>query len=84
MGEVQSATRTPADVAGAPINKYFCNLMNALGVKAGADGFAAIDGTEEVVNFGYYDNTKDFATFLTNSPAPASINDPGAFEDLKA
>src|SRR5690606_287269 len=33
---------TPPEVANAPINKYYCNLMNAIGVKAGADGFPAV------------------------------------------
>lgn len=84
FNEVQTKTRTPSNVARAPINKYFCNLMNALGVKAGADGFAAKGGTAPVTHFGYYDNTKDFATFLTANPAPSKINEPGEFEDLKA
>jgi hypothetical protein len=55
-----------------------------LGVKAGADGYAAVGGAQEVINFGYYDDTKDFITFLTDTPAPAKIKDPGEFTQLKA
>lgn len=84
FNEVQSSTRTPGEVAGRPINKYFCNLMNALGVKAGADGFAALGGSGPVTHFGYYDDTKAFATFLTDQPAPPAIEDPGEYEELRA
>ena len=52
---------TPPTVATMPINKYFCNLMNAIGVKAGADGFPAVGGTNEVTQFGKYDDT-NFST----------------------
>jgi hypothetical protein len=72
---------TPGDVAKAPINKYFCNLMNAIGVKAGADGFPAIGGTAEVTHFGKYDDTK---LFKGAGPNPVTIKDPGEFTDLKA
>jgi hypothetical protein len=78
------STGTPKDIANAPINKYFCNLMNAIGVKAGADGFAAKGGTAPVTNFGYYDDTKDFIKFLTDNPPPPMIKKPGEFEELKA
>jgi hypothetical protein len=74
-------TGTDPALANAPINKYYCNLMNALGVKAGADGFPAVGGTEEVTKFGMYDRTEDFIGGGTNPPM---IHDPGAFEDLKA
>lgn len=77
-------TGTPKEFANAPINKYFCNLLNAIGVKADESGFPAIGGTQPVSSFGMYDNTKDFATFLTNNIAPPKINDPGEFEELKA
>ena len=30
-----TSSGTPAEFANAPINKYFCNLMNAIGVRAG-------------------------------------------------
>jgi hypothetical protein len=70
---------TPADQGSMPINKYFCNLMNAIGVKAGADGFAAKGGTEEVTHFGKYDDTK-----LFNGNEPAQIKSPGAYAELRA
>lgn len=78
---VSQATGTPATFANAPINKYYCNLMNALGVKAGADGFPLKGGTAEVIKFGMYDKTEDFIGGGTNPPL---IHDPGAFEALKA
>lgn len=74
-------TGTPEGVAVAPINKYFCNLMNALGVRAGSDGFPAENGTEEVTHFGMYDNTADFFGGGSNPP---KINNPGEFTELKA
>jgi len=70
---------TPPNVATQPINKYFCNLLNAIGVKAGADGFPAIGGTEPVSRFGKYDNSTDF-----NSDKPASITNPGEYAELRA
>ncbi|HEX2672086.1 MAG TPA: Tat pathway signal sequence, partial [Polyangiaceae bacterium] len=78
---VSQATGTPPTAGNAPINKYYCNLMNALGVKAGADGFPLKDGTAEVVRFGMYDKTEDFIGGGTNPPL---IHDPGGFEALKA
>jgi hypothetical protein len=54
--------------------------MNALGVKAGADGFAAEGGTQEVTHFGMYDKTEDF---IHGGTAPAKINSPGGFMELK-
>ena len=62
-----------------PINKYFCSLMNAIGVKAGADGFAAKGGAQEVTHFGKYDDTK-----LFNSNEPAQIKSPGEYTELRA
>lgn len=76
-----NSTGTDPTLANAPINKYFCNLMNALGVRAGADGFAAKNGTTEVSRFGRYDKTEDF---VHGGTAPAMINDPGEFVALKA
>jgi len=82
-GQTPSATLdawgTPPDVATQPINKYFCNLMNAIGVKAGADGHPAKGGTEPVIKFGKYDDTKLFRT-----ETPAIIKDPGEYADLRA
>ncbi len=75
---------TPPNLANAPINKYFCSLMNALQVTAGEDGFPALGGSAPVTHFGYYDNTKDFASFLQQEPVPPTIKDPGEFEALRA
>jgi hypothetical protein len=80
MNEVDT-TGTTEGTAVAPINKYFCNIMNALGVKAGTDGFPKKDGTQPVTHFGMYDDTSDFFGGGTN---PAKINDPGEFTALKA
>jgi hypothetical protein len=55
--------------------------MNALGVKAGADGFPLRGGTAEVTKFGRYDRTEDFIGGTAN---PAVIHDPGEFTALKA
>jgi hypothetical protein len=74
------ATGTPADIANAPVNKYYCNLMNAIGVKAGSDGFPRVGGTEEVTHYGMYDDTTDFSSGGENPP---KINDPGEFEELR-
>jgi hypothetical protein len=76
-----TSTGTEKQLGNAPINKYFCNLMNAIGVKAGADGFPAVGGTQEVTHYGMYDKTEDFASGGSN---PATINSPGGFEELKA
>jgi len=70
---------TPPDVATQPINKYYCNLMNALGVKAGDDGFPAMGGTEPVSRYGKYDDTTLFGT-----DAPAVIKNPGEYTELRA
>jgi hypothetical protein len=75
------STGTPADLASAPINKYFVTLMNALGVKAGEDGFPAVGGAAEVTHYGMYDRTEDFVGGGTNPP---NITDPGPFDALKA
>lgn len=70
---------TPPDIATQPINRYFCSLMNAIGVKAGADGYPMKGGTEVVTKYGKYDNSADF-----NTNNPAAINDPGEFMQLRA
>jgi hypothetical protein len=74
------STGTEATKANAPINKYYVNLMNAMGVKAGADGFALKGGSAEVTHFGKYDKTEDFI----GGDKPAKINSPGGFDALKA
>jgi hypothetical protein len=78
FGEVDS-TGTPSSAGNAPINKYFCSLMNAIGVKAGADGFPAAGGTEPVTRFGKYDDSTRFP-----SNDPVTISDPGEFTALRA
>jgi hypothetical protein len=70
---------TPPDVATQPINKYFCNLMNAIGVKAGPDGHPLKGGTAPVTHYGKYDDTTLFGT-----DAPAIIKDPGEYAALRA
>jgi hypothetical protein len=78
---LHQASGTDPGLANAPVNKYYCNLMNALGVRAGADGFAALNGTSEVTKFGMYDKTEDFIGGGTNPPL---IRDPGEYAALKA
>jgi hypothetical protein len=70
---------TPPEQATMPINKYYCNLMNAIGVKAGPDGFPVKGGTEPVTKYGKYDDTRLFPT-----DAPAVITNPGEFTELRA
>jgi hypothetical protein len=74
-------TGTDPAYGNAPINKYFCNLMNMLGVKAGEDGFPLAGGEAEVTKFGMYDKTEDFVGGGTNPPM---IHSPGGFDSLKA
>ncbi len=80
MGHTQASGTDPS-VANAPINKYYVSLMNALGVKAGDDGFPQVGGTAEVTKFGMYDKTEDFIGGGTNPPL---IRSPGGFDALKA
>ncbi|KYF96889.1 Tat pathway signal sequence [Sorangium cellulosum] len=79
---VNQGTGTDPKIGNAPINKYFCNIMNALGVKAGADGFPAKGGSAEVTHFGYSDKTEDFIG--GKGAREASIHNPGGFAELKA
>lgn len=81
VNAVEPISGTDPAIANAPINKYFCNLMNALGVKAGPDGFPAIGGSAEVTHFGRYDRTEDFIGGERNPPA---IHSPGEFTALRA
>ncbi|WP_438014618.1 DUF1552 domain-containing protein [Sorangium sp. So ce315] len=80
---INQGTGTDPKIANAPINKYFCNIMNAMGVKAGPDGFPAKGGTAEVTKFGYSDKTQDFIGGK-GAVAGATIHDPGEFTELKA
>jgi hypothetical protein len=75
----EDAVGTPPDVATQPINKFYCNLMNAIGVKAGADGFPAKGGDQPVTKYGKYDDTTLFGT-----DTPAIIKDPGEYAVLRA
>jgi hypothetical protein len=76
-------TGTDPSIANAPINKYFYNLMNAMGVKGDSQGFPLKGGTAEVSQFGYSDLTTDFNGGL-GAVAGARIHDPGEFTALKA
>lgn len=78
---ISQSTGTDPTVANAPINKYYCALMNALGVKAGEDGFPLVGGGAEVTKFGRYDKTEDFVGGSVNPPM---IHDPGEFSALRA
>jgi hypothetical protein len=66
------------------VNKYFCNIMNAMGLKADAQGFPAKDGpASEVTHYGYSDLTEDFCGGAGAVP-DAGIHNPGGFDLLKA
>jgi len=73
-------TGTDPKIANAPINKYFCNLMNAMGVKGDAKGFPVKGGTADVTSYGYSDKTEDF---IHGKNANAAIHNPGEFAQLK-
>jgi len=78
------STGTDAMIGTAPINKYYVNLMNALGVKADpATGYAKVGGTAEVTHFGRWDDTTDFKNGGTDGK-PRNIKSPGGFAELKA
>jgi len=88
QAEIRSATSTPFELAKAPINKYYCSLMNAMGVKADASGFPAVGGTQEVTHFGRFDQTEKFyiggGDDQPVTPPEPDISDPGEFTQLKA
>jgi hypothetical protein len=77
------STGNNAKIANAPINNYFCNLINAMGVKAGPDGFPMMGGSAEVTKFGYSDKTEDFIGGK-GAVAGATIHNPGEFKELRA
>ena len=77
------ATGTDSTVANGPINKYFYNIMNAMGVKADSTGFPAKGGTAPVTKFGYSDLTADFDGGLGGTKG-ATIHNPGEYTALKA
>jgi len=81
---IGQGTGTDPKYGNAPVNKYFCNLMNAMGLKADAQGSPTKDGpASEVTHFGYSDRTEDFCGGFGAVP-DAKIHDPGGFEQLKA
>jgi hypothetical protein len=80
---LNQGTGTDSKVANAPINKYYLNIMNAMGVKAGADGYPAKGGTAAVTKFGYSDKTEDFAGGY-GAKTDATIHSPGEYTALKA
>jgi len=81
---VSQGTGTVAKFGNMPINKYFCNVMTAIGMKAGADGFPMKNGPgSEVTHYGYSDKTEDFAGGL-DAVKDHKIHDPGGWMQLKA
>ncbi|WP_437521661.1 DUF1552 domain-containing protein [Sorangium sp. So ce726] len=80
---VTQATGSDPEMGNAPINKYYCNIMNAMGVKAGADGYPAKGGSAEVTRYGYSDKTEDFIGGK-GAVADATIHNPGEFKELRA
>lgn len=75
------AVGTPPEIASMPVNKYYCNLLNAIGAKAGADGYPAKGGTAPVTKFGKYDDTNLFKDGGTKA---AVIANPGEYMELRA
>jgi len=81
---INQVTGTEPQYGNAPVNKYFCNIMNAMGLKADANGYPALNGPEsEVRCFGYSDLTEDFCGGEGAVPG-ATIHQPGGFSELKA
>ncbi len=80
---LNQVTGTDPAVANAPINKYFYNLMNAMGVKADANGYPVKGGNAAVERFGYSDLTTDYCGGF-GAVAGATIHSPGEYTALKA
>src|SRR6185503_15998756 len=80
---VNQGTGTPATIANAPINKYFYNIMNAMGMKGDANGFPDKNGSAPVSKFGFADKTEDFAGGYSAAKAAQGIHSPGEFTTLK-
>jgi len=81
---VSQGTGTAAKFGNMPINKYFCNVMTAIGIKADDKGFPAKGGpASEVTHFGYSDKTEDFSGGQ-GAVKDATIHDPGGYTQLKA
>lgn len=89
FNEVQG-TGTDNKYANRPMTKYLYNLMNGLGVKANADGFPEVGGTEPVSKLGWTDDPKQFSEFVPNNgrgiadKPQGTFIDPGEFDELKA
>ena len=81
LSNLDNAGTTPSTVATQPINKYFCNLMNAVGVKADSTGFPVKGGMAPVTKYGKYDDT---TLFTGGGPSASVIKDPGEYTALKA
>jgi hypothetical protein len=80
---VSQGTGTPSTIANMPVNKLYCNIMTAMGMKANAQGFPEKGGAaSEVTHYGYSDNTVEFGG--GKGAQPASIHNPGGFTELKA
>jgi len=81
---VSQGTGTVAKFGNMPINKYFCNVMTAMGMKADAKGYPAKDGPgSEVTHFGYSDKTEEF-TGGEEAVKDHKIWSPGGYTQLKA
>jgi hypothetical protein len=81
---ISQVTGTEPQYGNAPVNKYFCNIMNAMGLQADVNGYPALNGpASEVTRFGYSDLTEDFCGGEGAVPG-ATIHDPGGFAALKA
>jgi len=81
---LSKTTGTDPRFGNAPINKYYCNIMNAMGIKADANGYPSATGSNrEVTHYGYSDKTQDFCGGFGAVPG-ATIHQPGAFAELKA
>jgi hypothetical protein len=81
---VSQGTGTESKYGNMPINKYYCNIMTAMGMKADAMGYPAKGGpASEVTHFGYSDKTEDFAGGK-GAVAGATIHNPGGYAELKA
>jgi hypothetical protein len=84
VDSVNQGTGTDPRFGNAPVNKYFCNIMNAMGMKADESGYPAKDGpNSEVTHYGYSDKTEDF-TGGVGAVEGATIHDPGGFTALRA
>ncbi|MET0792297.1 MAG: DUF1552 domain-containing protein [Polyangiaceae bacterium] len=81
---ISQGTGTDPKFGNAPVNKYFCNIMNAMGIKADAAGYPLKGGpSSEVTHYGYSDLTEDFCGG-EGAVEGATIHRPGGFTELKA